>query len=66
MGPPPGLLDKADRWRNPVRPRISFFWLVGPPLQPIEVGLFLGMGCMVPQLYATGGNRLYSEVLGYN
>jgi hypothetical protein len=39
---------------------------VGPPLQPVEVGLFLGIGCMVPELYAAGGNRSYLGVLGHN
>jgi hypothetical protein len=27
---------------------INFFRLVGPPLQPMEAGLFPGMGCEVP------------------
>jgi hypothetical protein len=35
--------------------------LVAPPLQPEVVGPFLGMGCMVPQLFAALGNRWYPE-----
>jgi hypothetical protein len=35
-------------------------------LQPEEVGLFPGMRCMVPQLFAARGNRPYSEVLVRN
>jgi hypothetical protein len=46
--------------------KISLFRLVGLSLQPREVGLFPGTGCMAPQLYAAGGNRLYLEVLGHN
>jgi hypothetical protein len=36
------------------------------PLLLVEVGLFPGMGCMVPQPYATRGSRPYLGVLGYN
>jgi hypothetical protein len=39
---------------------------VALPLQPVEVGLFPGMRCIVPQPYATGGNRPYPGVLGRN
>jgi hypothetical protein len=35
--------------------------LVDPPLQPRMVGPFPSMGCMVPQPFATGGNRPYLE-----
>jgi hypothetical protein len=28
---------------------INFFRLVNPPLQPVEVGLFTGIWCVVPQ-----------------
>jgi hypothetical protein len=45
---------------------ISLFSLVGPSLHPGEVGLFLGMGCTVPQPYATRGNQSYLAVLGRN
>jgi hypothetical protein len=45
---------------------IIFFRLVGPPLQPVEVGLFPGMGCMVPYSYVTRGSRSYLGVLGRN
>jgi hypothetical protein len=45
---------------------ISFFRLVGPSLQPREVGLFPGMGCMGHQPYATRGNQSYPGVLGRN
>jgi hypothetical protein len=46
--------------------KMSLFRSVGPSLQPREVGLFLGIGCMVPQPYAAGGNRSYPGVLGRN
>jgi hypothetical protein len=35
---------------------ISLFMLMDPSLQPREVGFFPGMGWMVPQPYAAGGN----------
>jgi hypothetical protein len=41
--------------------KISSFWVGGPPLQPGVVGLFHGMGCMVPQPFATRGNQSYKE-----
>jgi hypothetical protein len=34
---------------------------VASPLQPGVVGLFPGIGCMVPQLFATRANRSYPE-----
>jgi hypothetical protein len=40
--------------------RLVLFRLVVPPLQP-GVEPFSGTGCMVPQLFAAGGNRSYSE-----
>jgi hypothetical protein len=40
--------------------------LVGSFLHSVEVGLFSGMGCMVSQPYATGGNQLYPGVLDRN
>jgi hypothetical protein len=39
----------------------SYFRLVAPTLQPEVVGLFFGTRCMVPQLFAAGGNRSYLE-----
>jgi hypothetical protein len=39
---------------------------VVPSLQPVEVGSFSGMGCMVPQPYAAIGNWSYPEILGHN
>jgi hypothetical protein len=45
-------------------PQLVVFRLVGLPLQPIDVGLFPGIGCMVPQPYAAGGSRSYPDVLG--
>jgi hypothetical protein len=47
-------------------PRLVPLKLVALSLQPREVELFLGMGCMVPQPIAARGNRSYSEVLGCN
>jgi hypothetical protein len=38
--------------------------LVAPPLYPGLEGLFLGMGCMVPQPFAAGGNQLYPRFFG--
>jgi hypothetical protein len=40
---------------------LAFFRLVAPPIQPRVVELFPGMGCMVPQPFATGGNQSYPE-----
>jgi hypothetical protein len=37
-------------------PGISSFSVGGPPLQAGVVGSFPGMGCMVSQSFATGGN----------
>jgi hypothetical protein len=66
----------ADRWRNPIYrstcreekgwresfPRLVLFSLVPPPpLLTGAVGPFPGMRCMVPQLFAAGGNRSYLE-----
>jgi hypothetical protein len=45
---------------------ISFFRLMAPSLHPGEVGSFPSTGCLVPQPFATGGNRLYPVLLGYN
>jgi hypothetical protein len=39
---------------------------VGPPLQFVEVGSFPGLGCIIPQPYATGGNQSYLGVMGHN
>jgi hypothetical protein len=47
-------------------PGLVLFRLVAPPLQYGVVGLFPGMGSMVLQPFATGGNRLYPEFLGRN
>jgi hypothetical protein len=44
----------------------SFFWMVDPPLQPVEAGSFPDTGCMVPQPYAARGNRSYLGVLCHN
>jgi hypothetical protein len=46
--------------------RLVTLKLVAPSLQLGEVGLFSGMGYMVPQPFAARGNRPYSEVLGHN
>jgi hypothetical protein len=46
--------------------RLVHFSLVGPSLQPVEVGSPLGMGCVIPQPYADVGNRSYPGVLGHN
>jgi hypothetical protein len=43
---------------------INLFWLVGPSLQPGELGLFPGTGCMVLQPFADGGNQSYLGVFG--
>jgi hypothetical protein len=40
--------------------------LVVLSLQPAEVGLFSGTGCMVPQPFFAGGNQPYLKVLGHN
>jgi hypothetical protein len=37
-------------------PGLVLFRLVAPPLQPGVVGPFYGMGCIVPQPFAAGGN----------
>jgi hypothetical protein len=52
------------RWRSDGRgPFIGLvlFRLVAPPLQPEVVGSFPGMGCMVPQSFAAGGNQSYPD-----
>jgi hypothetical protein len=41
---------------------LVLFRLVAPPLQPGVVGLFPSMGCMVPQLFTTGGNDRIQNV----
>jgi hypothetical protein len=38
---------------------LILFRLVIPPLHPGVVGLFSGMGCMVPQPFVAGGNQSY-------
>jgi hypothetical protein len=81
-GPHLGSLGKADGWRKsrPLTLNhkvedwgttcyvtlINFFRLVGPPLQPVEVRLFPGIWCMVPQPYTAGGSRSYLRVLSCN
>jgi hypothetical protein len=60
------LNRRVEEWRGGSSLWLVLFRLVGPPLQPVEVGLFPGMGCMVPQPYAAGGNRSYPGVLGRN
>jgi hypothetical protein len=47
-------------------PRLVLFRLVAPSLQPREVGSFPGLGYLVPQLFATGGNRSYPVLLSRN
>jgi hypothetical protein len=42
-------------------PGISSFSVGGPPFYPRVVGPFHGIGCMVPQPFAAGGNRSYPE-----
>jgi hypothetical protein len=42
-------------------PRLVLFRLVVPPIQPGVVRLFPSMECMVPQPFAVGGNRSYTE-----
>jgi hypothetical protein len=41
---------------------INLFWLVSPSLQHGELWLFPGIGYMVPQPFADGGNQLYLGV----
>jgi hypothetical protein len=41
--------------------RLVLFRLVAPTLQPGVVRPSLGMGCMLPQPFAAGGNRPYPE-----
>jgi hypothetical protein len=56
-------------WRNDdvvYLPRLVHLKLVDPSLQHGEVGLSPGMGYMVLQPFADGGNRLYSEVFDHN
>jgi hypothetical protein len=43
-------------------PRLVLFMSVAPLVQPGVVGPSLGMGCMAPQPFATGGNRSYLEL----
>jgi hypothetical protein len=52
------------RWRSDGHrsfPRLVLFRLVSPHIQPGVVGLFPGMGCIVLQPFAAGGNRSYPE-----
>jgi hypothetical protein len=63
---PPVLHHRVEECRRGLSPRQVLFRLVGPPLQPVEVGLFLGTRCMVLQSYAGRGNRSYLGVLGCN
>jgi hypothetical protein len=60
------LNHRLEEWRRDSSLRLVLFRLVGPPLKPIEVRLFLGARCMVPQPYAAWGNRSYPGVLGHN
>jgi hypothetical protein len=50
----------------PIVPRISFFRLVAPPLQPRVVGPYLGMRCMVLQPFTTRGRLVAFRILGCN
>jgi hypothetical protein len=53
----PALNHRVEnRWRV-WSSGLIFFMFVAPPLQPEVVGPFPGMGSMVPQLFAIGGNR---------
>jgi hypothetical protein len=45
-------------------PRLVLFKLVASPLQPGVMGPSPDTGCMVPQSFATGGNRSYLEFWG--
>jgi hypothetical protein len=44
-----------------ITPGFSSFYVGGPSSSVRSGGVRSGMGCMVPQLFAAGGNRLYLE-----
>jgi hypothetical protein len=48
--------DDVDRSQD-----LFFLGWWPPPLQSRVVGPFPGTGCVVPQLFAAGGNRSYQE-----
>jgi hypothetical protein len=52
----PMLNRRVENRRRGRSSGLILFWLVAPPLQPRVVGLFPGMGCMVPQPFAARGN----------
>jgi hypothetical protein len=68
---------QAPSYCSPGHPRHGGEWcpgrflerllsLVGPSLQPVEVGSPPGMDCVVPQLHAVVGNQSYPGVLDGN
>jgi hypothetical protein len=44
-----------------IAPRISYFLVGGRSYSAWSGGALSGMGCMVPQPFATRGNRSYAE-----
>jgi hypothetical protein len=52
---------RLEKWWCGSFPGLVLFRLVLPHLQSGVVGPFHGMGCMVPQSFAIGGNRSYLE-----
>jgi hypothetical protein len=48
------VVNRRRGWSS----ELILFRLVAFPLQPIVVGPFPSMRCMVPKLFVTGGNRL--------
>jgi hypothetical protein len=54
----PTLNSRVENRRRGWSSGLILFRLVAPPLHPRVVGPFPGTGCMVPQPFAAGGNRL--------
>jgi hypothetical protein len=58
----PALNCRLENRRRGWSSGLILFRLVAPPLQPGVVGLFPGMGRMVPQSFAAGGNQSYPRL----